>query len=135
MHAAMQSSGEMTHAGARLADENHRFRVVDKRARRKLVDGRRGDVRRLFEVEVVDPLEAGELGVPDAPGPLPLVPVLELGLDQRPEVGEVGLLGAGGLFGHGTGARAPIVGGLSSLQAALIEASSAASRVVGHRAA
>ena len=91
--------------GPGLADEDDRLGAVHERAAGELVDGGRGDVGSVLEGEVVDGLGPRELGIADPPVTAPVGAVVELGLDERPQLGEMGLVGARCLLRHrpGTG--------------------------------
>ena len=84
----------------RVADEDHRLAVIDPGALGERGDRGLRDLRVVGEAEVLEPFDLREAGV-DQPAPLAAFGAFgHLGLQQRAEVGDRGLLLAGRLGGQ-----------------------------------
>ena len=83
-----------------IADEDHALAVVDPGAFGERGERGLGHLRVVFEAKILQALDQGEPGVEQATSLAPLGTLLHLGLEKRGEVGERGLLLAGGLGGQ-----------------------------------
>ena len=90
----------MRFAGAALAGEDDRVAVGDPGALGERGDRRLRHVGVVVEAEVVEPFQQGEAGVEEPPSFAALGSLLHLALEQRGEVGERRLLGAGRFGGE-----------------------------------
>jgi hypothetical protein len=102
-------------AGARVAEQDQGLAVVDPGARRQRGKGGRVDAGRGAQVEAVQALDPGELGLLDAPVAAAGVALVGLGAQQLGEVGAVGEPVAGGGVGQlaGLGAHGGQVQGVA----------------------
>jgi hypothetical protein len=74
-----------------FTDEDHGLRPVDEAQAGQLPDARRGDLGSFVEAEVLEPLQAGEVGLGDAAVPAALASVLQLGFQHGGEEAQVAL--------------------------------------------
>ena len=95
-----ERGGQHRLAGAGLADEDHALAVVDPTALGERGDRGLGDVGVVGEAEVLQALDDRELGVQQPAAFAALGALGDLGLQQRGEVGDRGLLLARGFLGE-----------------------------------